>query len=168
MASIALAGERVHASSAWLDAATTYTTPDAIDLATEVFVVPLRLMLATAGFTALAVTQSTPAMSAANVPFAEQSSTRTCTRVTPLALPWRAPPRMPTTCVPCPLQSSVPVPPIASNPLPTRPPSSSCVLRTPVSRTCPCTPAPTLGNVYFAFIGREGWLTRSSPHTAFG
>ena len=87
----ALAGERVHASSAWLDAATEYTTPDAMDLATAAFteslVAPLRLMLATAGFTAFAVTQSTPAMRAANVPFAEQSSTRTDTSDTPLAMP---------------------------------------------------------------------------------
>src|SRR2546422_11601014 len=73
---------------------------------------PPRLMFADAGWPARwsPVTQSTPAITWSVVPLPEQSSTRTATNVTPLAIPYVAPPTVPDTCVPCPLQSSA-VPP---------------------------------------------------------
>jgi hypothetical protein len=52
-----------------------------------VFAEPPRLMLATAGFLALAVTQSTPAITPAVVPEPLQSRTRTAYRLTFLATP---------------------------------------------------------------------------------
>ena len=59
-------------------------------------------MFATAGFTWLAVTQSTPAMTPLVVPEPLQSSTRTETSDAFFATPYVLPPAVPDTCVPCP------------------------------------------------------------------
>src|SRR5512133_3772028 len=146
------AGEDLHASCAtppWLPlpAATAYGTPLAMEFATAwssaVEAPPPRLMLATAGFTALAVTQSMPAMTPDVVPLPEQLSTRTATSVTPFATPYVAPPTVPDTCVPCPLQSTPFWPsPTASKPTEARPPNSLCDVRMPVSTMYACTPLP--------------------------
>ena len=61
---------------------------------------PPRLMLATAGRTRLAVTQSTPAITPALEPDPLQESTRTAKRVTLLATPKVDPPTVPETWVP--------------------------------------------------------------------
>src|SRR6266498_1509970 len=79
---------------------------------------PPRLMLATAGLTAWAVTQSMPAATCAVLPLPWQLSTRTPTSCTPLATPYDAPPTVPETCVPWPLQSSAVPPSISSTPRP--------------------------------------------------
>ena len=89
-------------------------------------------MLATAGFCALAVTQSIPAITPDVLPFPEQSSTRTPYNLTPLATPYVVPPIVPATCVPCPLQSAVP-PASALKAATARPPNSPCDSRIPVS-----------------------------------
>ena len=97
---------------------------------------PPRLMLATAGLTALAVTQSTPAMTWSKVPEPAQLSTRTPTSWTPLATPKELPPTVPATCVPCPWQSSASASlSMKSKPWLARPPKSVCVIRMPVSMT---------------------------------
>ena len=103
-------------------------------LSSVVLAPPPSDMLATAGLTWLAVTQSTPAITPALVPLPAQSSTRTATRLTALATPCTVPPTVPATCVPCPLQS-VAVPPAvtASKPVLARPTKSECVSRIPVS-----------------------------------
>src|SRR5690349_17651875 len=109
MASASRAGDTVQASVLSLPAATAYVTPDAIEFLTAVSSVlpagPPRLMLATAGRTACAVTQFTPAMICEYEPAPVQSSTRTATRLTALATPYVLPPTVPATCVPWPLQS---------------------------------------------------------------
>ncbi|PRY44945.1 hypothetical protein CLV43_102510 [Umezawaea tangerina] len=64
-----------------------------------------RLMFATAGFTALPVTRSTPLIAWANVPDPAQCNTFTATSRTDLATPCWAPPTVLATCVPCPLRS---------------------------------------------------------------
>ncbi len=56
-------------------------------------------MFATAGLTAFAVTQSTPAMTCDIGPDPLQPRTRTETMLTLLATPYVAPPRIPATCV---------------------------------------------------------------------
>ncbi len=61
---------------------------------------PPRLMFATAGRTAFAVTQSTPAMTPDVVPLPVHDKTRTGTRATSFAMPQRVPPTVPATCVP--------------------------------------------------------------------
>ncbi len=71
---------------------------------------PPRLMLATAGFTWLLVTQSTPAMTPALLPDPSQPRTRTGKILARLATPCVVPPTVPATCVPCPAQSVVPLP----------------------------------------------------------
>jgi hypothetical protein len=97
---------------------------------------PPRLMLATAGVPAAwaDVTQSTPAITPEFVPEPWQLRTRTACSVTSLATPYVVPPVVPATCVPCPLQSFVPLPsPTKSAPLPMRPLNCWCVARMPVS-----------------------------------
>ena len=83
--------------------------PEAMELATAlssaVLKPPPRLMLATAGRMALAVTQSMPWTMSVVVPLPAQLSTRTPTIRTPLATPYCDPPTVPATCVPCPWQS---------------------------------------------------------------
>ena len=78
-------------------------TPDAIDSATASssgwYTLPPRLMLATAGLIAFAVTQSTPAITCEYAPLPSQPRTRTDTIVTPLAMPYVFPPMVPATCV---------------------------------------------------------------------
>ena len=51
------------------------------------------------------MTQSMPAATLAKLPLPAQFNTFTATKVTPLATPCWAPPTVPATCVPCPLQS---------------------------------------------------------------
>lgn len=63
-------------------------------------------MFATAGFTALRVTQSIPATTCSVVPSPDQSSTRTDTTFAFFATPNVVPARVPATCVPCPCRSS--------------------------------------------------------------
>src|SRR5690349_4955807 len=115
MAAAVRAGDWVQASRGRprmspLPAARAYVTPLAMERSTAASRVELAPppsdMLATAGLTALAVTQSMPAMTPAVVPLPLQSSTRTATRLTDLATPYVVPPTVPATCVPCPLQSS--------------------------------------------------------------
>ncbi len=139
IASGTLAGEWVHGLGSTLSPATVYTTPEAIDLVTAPSRValpgPLKLMFATAGLTALRVTQFTPATACDTVPLPRQPSTRTEWMRAPLATPWRVPAAIPATCVPCPLQSVAGPPGVtASNPVNARPPKSVWVRRTPVSR----------------------------------
>ena len=85
------AGELPQASAFELPAATAYTTPAAIELliaaSSALEAPPPRLMLATAGRTRLAVTQSTPGITPEVDPEPLQSSTRTACSVTPLATP---------------------------------------------------------------------------------
>jgi hypothetical protein len=145
MAAGTRAGEELHAFCAMpnalpLPAAMAYVTPDAMDRDTAASIVlstpPPRLMFATAGFTAFAVTQSMPATTCAVVPEPEQLSTRTPTICTPLATPYASPPTVPATCVPWPLQSFASLSlSTASRPLTARPSKSSWVTRTPVSMT---------------------------------
>ncbi|GAB3811010.1 hypothetical protein GCM10027605_50330 [Micromonospora zhanjiangensis] len=112
-------------------------TPEEIELATAlssvVLAPPPRLMFATAGLTALAVTQLTPATTPEVLPLPEQSSTRTPTSRTALATPYEVPPTVPATCVPWPLQSSAEPPSTASYPLLALPPKSLWENRMPVS-----------------------------------
>ena len=61
---------------------------------------PPRLMFATAGRIALAVTQSTPATTEAVLPPPAQLRTRTATSLTSLATPCAVPPIVPATWVP--------------------------------------------------------------------
>ena len=88
------AGEKLQALALLLPAAIAYVTPDAIELATAlssaVLTPPPRLMFATAGRTAFAVTQSMPWTMSAVVPLPAQLSTRTATMLTPLATPYVA------------------------------------------------------------------------------
>ena len=70
-------------------------------------------MLATAGLTWSTRTRSMPAMMPLVAPLPEQSSTRTPRSEAPLATPYVAPPIVPATWVPWPLQSW-PLPPNAS------------------------------------------------------
>ena len=85
------AGLDVHASVPWFPAAIEYVMPEAMELATAVSKAvdgaPPRLMLATAGFTAFAVTQFTPAITWSKEPFPVQSRTRTETSDTFFATP---------------------------------------------------------------------------------
>jgi hypothetical protein len=87
-----------------LPAAIAYVIPELIELRTALSIAvlapPPRLMLATAGLTALAVTQSMPPTTCALVPLPEQLSTRTPTSCTALATPYEVPPTVPATCVP--------------------------------------------------------------------
>src|SRR5687767_9075643 len=136
----ALAGDCVQASIALLPAAMEYVIPAAIEAATAASrsgnELPPRLMLATAGNTAFAVTQSTPAITCVKEPKPAQSSTRTATRFTSLATPQVVPPTVPDTCVPWPLQSSAMGSlSMKSNPWLACPPKSLCVIRIPVSIT---------------------------------
>jgi hypothetical protein len=66
-------------------------TPELIELFSALSTVesapPPRLMFATAGLIALAVTQSIPAATSAVVPLPSQSRTRTATSLTPFAVP---------------------------------------------------------------------------------
>ncbi|GAB3350819.1 hypothetical protein GCM10027452_20190 [Micromonospora halotolerans] len=105
MAAGTFAGETPQASSQLLPAATAYVMPEAMERVTasltawSVAVKP-RLMLATAGLAACAVTQSMPAITCSLSPLPAQSSTRTATRLTSLATPYFVPPMVPATCVP--------------------------------------------------------------------
>ncbi len=105
----AAAGDWLHASAELLPADTAYVTPARIEFSTAVLSAaekpPPRLMLATAGFVALRVTQSTPASTLLVVPLPTQSMTRTATRRTFFATPYVVEPTVPAVCVPCPLQS---------------------------------------------------------------
>src|SRR5688572_1079435 len=72
---------------------------------------PPRLRLATAGPVVwLRTLQSRPAITPDKLPDPLQSSTRTGTTVAFLATPYVLPATVPATCVPCPLQSLVPLP----------------------------------------------------------
>ncbi len=108
------AGLCPHASAVAFPAAVTNVTPAAMARRTasssDRLAAPPRLRFATAGLLALAVTHSTPAMTPDVVPAPRQSSTRTGTSRTALATPWVAPPSVPATWVPWPLQSVVPRP----------------------------------------------------------
>src|SRR6266550_4639573 len=128
------AGETVHAFLLALPAAIAYATPAAMEFVTAWSsaskALPPRLMFATAGLILFAVTQLTPAITPEKVPKPLQSSTRTECSVTALAIPYVAPPIVPETCVPWPLQSVWPKPsPIASKPNIARPPKSVCERR---------------------------------------
>ncbi len=90
-------------------------------------------MLATAGFTAFAVTQSMPPTTPAVVPEPWQFSTLTATTLAPLARPYCEPAMLPATCVPCPWQSLLLPSPEVLVPQVARPPNVVCVVRTPVS-----------------------------------
>ena len=88
IASAVSAGDLVHALTGLpyespLPAATVYVTPEAIEAriasSSVLSAGPPRLMFATAGRTALLVTQSTPAMMSPYEPVPAQSSTRTAT-----------------------------------------------------------------------------------------
>src|SRR5436305_11737632 len=170
MASAVSAGETVQASVLSFAAATTYVTPEATEARTASSSArsagPPRLRLATAGLTAFAVTQSIPAMICEYDPLPEQSSTRTPTNCTLLATPKVAPPMVPATCVPCPLQSSATGSlSMKSQPLLARPPNSTCVVRSPVSMTYACTVAVgTSGYMYQPPSGNPRWSIRSRPH----
>ena len=100
------AGEELQAFVLSLPAASAYVTPSAIELRTawssDEATLPPRLMFATAGAPAawLAVTQSMPWMTPEIGPLPWQLSTRTATRLTPLATPYVDPPTVPATCVP--------------------------------------------------------------------
>jgi hypothetical protein len=81
----------VHASTPSLPAATEYETPESIDacsaVSRTVSASPPRLMFATAGLIACAVTHSMPETTLSVVPNPSQSRTRTATSWTPLATP---------------------------------------------------------------------------------
>src|SRR2546423_13784768 len=110
----ALEGEKLHASALLLPAATATNTPELARLFTAVFSElenpPPRLMLATAGWMALVASQLRPVMIPEVEPEPEQSRTRTARRSAALATPYCAPPTVPATWVPWPLQSC-PLPP---------------------------------------------------------
>src|SRR5262245_57066743 len=147
MASAARAGEVLHASLLSLPAAIAYTTPAATERRTASSSArsapPPRLMLATAGFVWLAVTQSMPATTPAVEPEPEQLNTRTAYSITFLATPKVLPPTVPATCVPWPLQSLPFCPSLtASWPTDARPPNSLCEIRMPVSMMYACAPLP--------------------------
>src|SRR3954464_15097477 len=99
MASGTRDGDWVQASVLLLPAAIPYCTPDAIERwvasSRAGSASPPRLMLATAGFTAFAVTQSTPATTCAVVPEPLQFRTRTAHSVTFFAIPNVLPPTVP-------------------------------------------------------------------------
>jgi hypothetical protein len=121
-------------------------TPEAIDLVTAALSAelsePPTLMLATAGLTACAVTQSMPPMIAEYEPEPVQSSTRTPTSLTSLATPYVRPPTVPATWVPWPLQScAVESLSMKSQPEVARPPNSAWLVRMPVSSTYTVTSA---------------------------
>src|SRR5690349_17936435 len=92
-------------------------------------------MLATAGLTWFAVTQSIPPTTPAVVPEPEQFSTLTATTLAAFARPYSAPAMVPPTCVPWPLQSVLLPSPEVLVPHVARPPNVECVVRTPVSMT---------------------------------
>ena len=125
-------------------------------------------MLATAGLAAWLDTQRTPATTSESVPSPLQSSTRTATRRTFLATPYRAPPIVPATCVPCPLQSAaVASSPTKSQPYVARPANWVWVIRMPVSITYAVTaPASSVG-VYDFEPRAARWSIRSRPHVGF-
>src|SRR6266545_1156290 len=119
--------------------------PDAIEFETAVASAvdspTPRLMLATAGERWLLVTQSTPEITPEVVPEPVQSRTRTANRRAFFATPQVAPPTVPDTCVPWPLQSFVPLPSFTAVKAPeARPPKSTCVVRMPVSMMYAFTP----------------------------
>jgi hypothetical protein len=128
----------LHAFALLVPAATANVTPAVTALVTALFSAVLKPppndMLATAGFTAFARTQSMPAMTWLYEPLPAQFSTRTATRLTALATPYSPPPTVPATCVPWPLQSCPFCPsPMKSAPTEARPPNSLCPVRMPVS-----------------------------------
>lgn len=94
----------MHALAELLPAATTTVTPLLCMFATavsmELLAPPPRLMFATAGFTALAATQSIPASTPDQVPEPAQSRTRTGMTFALLATPHVVPATVPATCVP--------------------------------------------------------------------
>ena len=97
---------------------------------------PPRLMLATAGLTRFAVTQSTPAITPDVDARSAAAQHANANRRTPLATPYVDPPTVPATWVPWPLQSLVFRPSlIASKPTNARPPNCEWVRRMPVSMT---------------------------------
>ena len=108
-----LAGEVEQAFVLPFPAATTYVSPDAMELDTATLAAllnpPPRLILATAGLMELAVTQFTPAMTCDQVPCPAQLRTRTARTYAFFATPYVRPAAVPATWVPCPLQSAEPV-----------------------------------------------------------
>jgi hypothetical protein len=86
-------------------------------------------------------TQSMPAMIVELLLPPEHWNTRTPRSSAPFATPYTAPPTVPATCVPWPLQSC-PLPPKPSYTLLARPPNSECPVRMPVSITYTRTPEP--------------------------
>src|SRR6266545_4452211 len=162
------AGLKLQALALLLPAAIAYVTPAEMDRFTAASIdalgPPPRLMFATAGLIALRVTQLMPATTLPTLPLPLQSSTRTATSWTRLATPNSAPPTVPATCVPWPLQSSARPPSMASNPLVARPPKVRWLNRMPVSMMYACTFEAVLGNVYDRSSGRFRWSIRSSPH----
>src|SRR5437762_5688892 len=151
-ASVTSAGEPVQALTLLLPAAMEYVMPAAMEFFTAVSTAVLmnwskpRLMFATAGFWALAVTQSMPPTTLASVPLPVQSSNFTATSWICLATPTLLPPMVPATWVPCPKQSSLIVS-IVLVPNVARPPNCSWVTRIPVSMTYACTFDAVFGKV---------------------
>ena len=103
------AGVKLQASPLLFPAASAYVTPSAIEFVTAVSRAafapdPPRLMFATASSPGpwSPVTQSTPAMTWAQVPEPPQLRTRTATSDTLFATPYVEPPTVPPTCVPWP------------------------------------------------------------------
>mmetsp|Transcript_16364 Transcript_16364/g.41159 ORF Transcript_16364/g.41159 Transcript_16364/m.41159 type:complete len:232 (-) Transcript_16364:30-725(-) len=111
---------------------------------------PPELALMIAGLSPLAITQFTPCANIHHAPDprpVDSLTSRTLTEwsVTPLATPYRWPPMMAATCVPCPPSSVahfasmgshlVALGFVASSVGMARPPKSSCVVRIPLSRT---------------------------------
>lgn len=95
-----------------------------------------RLMFITAGWTAFAVTQSTPWTMSEYVPPPWQFTTRTATSSTSLATPYVVLPTVPATWVPWPWQSAAfESSSTVSRPYEARPPKSWWVIRIPVSST---------------------------------
>ena len=135
-APLALAGEAWHASALSFPAATATNTPAFHRLVVASFSAwespPPSDMFATAGLAWFCRTQSIPAMIWEVSPIPAQLSTRTPCSDTLLATPYVAPPMIPDTCVPWPLQSS-PVAPYASYTLSVRPPKSDARVEIPVS-----------------------------------
>src|SRR5438093_7764429 len=100
-------------------------------------------MFATAGDWWLLATQSTPEITPEVLPDPLQSSTRTAKSRTFLATPYVEPPTVPATCVPCPLQSLVPLPSLTAVNAPLAlPPNCECEVRMPVSMMYAFTPLP--------------------------
>jgi hypothetical protein len=126
-----------------LPAACTTAMPEAIRLSTDASRAGVthgssqpRLMLTTAGRTALALIHSSPAMIPSVEPSVAQSRMRTAWTVASRATPYLDPTAVPATCVPWPLQS----PGVASlstmsTPAPTRPVNSWCEALIPESTT---------------------------------